>query len=145
MRIRITRLRPDIELPQYATDGSAAFDLSSAESSVIPPKGTALLPTGLVIATPPGFVLLVAPRSSLFKKKGLQLGNSIGVIDQDYCGPTDELKIFVWNPGDQPVAVEKGERLAQGFFVAIAKAEWEEGEANDRSRGGWGSTGGYSG
>lgn len=121
-----------------------AFDLAAAEAVTVPPQGLAFVPTGLVIATPPGYALLMAPRSSLFKKKGLRLGNNIGVIDQDYRGPEDEIKISLWNPATQPVQIEKGERLAQGFFAAIGKAEWEEGEAHAASRGGWGSTGGYS-
>lgn len=143
MKVRITRTRPDIDLPSYATNGSVAFDLASAEAMIIPAKGFAFVPTGLIIATPPGYALLIAPRSSLFKKKGLRLGNNIGVVDQDFCGPEDEIKIFLWNPCDTPVAIEKGERLAQGFFAAINKAEWEEGDAHPASRGGWGSTGGY--
>ncbi len=143
MLVRITRTRPDVELPVYATDGSVAFDLATAENVIVPAHGTIFAPTGLIMATPPGYALLIAPRSSLFKKKGLRLGNTIGVIDQDFCGPEDEIHLYLWNHGDQPVNIEKGERLAQGFFVAIGKAEWEEGEAHPASRGGWGSTGGY--
>ena len=143
MKIRITRLREDVSLPAYATAGSAAFDLAAAEAATVPAHGSYFVPTGLVIATPPGHVLLIAPRSSLFKKKGLRLGNNLGVVDEDYCGPEDEIKIFLWNPGETDVAIDKGERLAQGFFVAVTKSEWDEGPAADRSRGGWGSTGGY--
>lgn len=144
MMIRITRLREDVALPTYATDGSVAFDLAAAEAMVVPPKGFVFVPTGLVIATPTGYALLIAPRSSLFKKKGLRLGNNLGVVDQDFCGPEDEIKIFLWNPGETEVAIEKNERLAQGFFAKIDKAEWAEGPAETRSRGGWGSTGGYT-
>lgn len=143
MKIRITRLQPEIELPSYATDGSVAFDLAASVPEVIAPQSLAFIRTGLVIATPPGFALILAARSSLFKKKGLILRNGIGVIDQDFCGQEDELKIILWNATQEPVSIEKGDRLAQGFFVPILKAEWEEGEAQDKSRGGWGSTGGY--
>ena len=101
------------------------------------------MPTGLVIAVPDGHALLIAARSSLFKKKGLMLANNLGVIDQDYCGPTDEIHILLWNPGDTDVAIEKNERLAQGFFVPVTKAEWAEGPADAPARGGIGSTGGY--
>ncbi len=101
-----------------------------------------LVSTGLIIATPPGYALLIAARSSLFKKKGLMLANSVGVVDQDYCGPTDVLMLPLWNPGDTPVDIVRGERLAQGFFTPIERAEWNEGAAiSDTSRGGHGSTG----
>ena len=143
MKVKITRIRQDVELPVYATDGSVAFDLAAADSLVVEPKGIVLVPTGLVIATPPGHALLIATRSSLFKKKGLRLANNVGVVDQDYCGPEDEIKIALWNPGDAAVSIAKGERLAQGFFVAIGKAEWLEGPPAANSRGGFGSTGGY--
>lgn len=143
MKIRITRLQPDIELPAYATDGSVAFDLAASVAETIPPQSLAMIRTGLVIATPPEYAFIIAARSSLFKKKGLILRNGIGVIDQDFCGKEDELKIILWNSTQEPVTIEKGDRLAQGFFVPVMKAEWEEGPAQDRSRGGWGSTGGY--
>lgn len=143
MKIRITKVRPDVELPSYKTDGSVAFDLASAEQLTVPAQGTVFAPTGLIIATPPGHALLIAGRSSLFKKKGLRLGNQLGVIDQDYCGPEDEILLFLWNPTNKDVIVEKGERLAQGFFVQISTTEWEEGPAAPQSRGGWGSTGSF--
>ena len=145
MLIRITRLRDDVALPCYATDGSAAFDLAPAETVAVPAQQTVLAPTGLVIQTPLGYALIIAPRSSLFRKKGLRLGNTVGIIDQDFCGPQDELFISLWNPTDETVTVEKGERIAQGMFVAIARADWDEGPATARSRGGLGSTGGYTG
>jgi len=143
MKVRITRIRQDVELPAYATPGSVAFDLAATENLVIEPKNVALVPTGLVIATPPGYAMLIATRSSLFKKKGVRLANGVGVVDQDYCGPEDEIKIALWNPGDVAVNIAKGERLAQGFFVAIGKADWLEAPAESGSRGGFGSTGGY--
>jgi len=70
MLVRITPLRDDVEIPAYQTPGSAAFDLAAAEPLTIAPQSSALVPTGLVIATPPGHVLILSARSSLFKKKG---------------------------------------------------------------------------
>lgn len=145
MRVRITRLREDVTLPSYATNGAVAFDLASAESLVVHPREGALVPTGLVIATPPGFALILTARSSLYRKKGLMLANGVGTIDQDFCGPEDELKISVWNATDKDATVEKGERLAQGIFMKIDKAEWDEGPAQGLTRGGFSSTGGYAG
>ncbi len=141
MKIHITRLHSTVPLPAYQTAGSVAFDLASACDLVIEPHATARIPTGLVIATPSGYALLVASRSSTPQKKGLLPPHGIGILDQDYCGPTDELQILVYNFTDAPVAVGKGERIAQGLFVPIERAEWEEGAAAEKNRGGFGSTG----
>ena len=141
MLVRITPLRDDVEIPAYQTPGSAAFDLAAAEPLTIAPQSSALVPTGLVIATPPGHVLILSARSSLFKKKGLLMANGIGVIDGDYCGPEGEIKLSLFNPGLQPASIDKGDRLAQGLIVPVVKAEFEEGPADKRSRGGFGSTG----
>lgn len=141
MQIRITRTHPDVELPTYQTAGSVAFDIAAIEDATISPKSAAKIPTGLIIATPEGFALLVAARSSLFWKKGLILTNGVGIVDQDFCGPTDEIKLSLWNPTDAPVIITKGERLCQGLFVPIERAEWLEGPAEGPSRGGFGSTG----
>lgn len=142
MTVRITRLHNDVTLPTYQTPGSVAFDLAPCETISVGPRETGYARTGLVIATPPGHALLLAPRSSLYKKKGLRLGNTIGIIDQDYCGPEDELMIALWNPGDTSVTVEKGERVAQGLFLRVDRAAWDEQPiTTSSSRGGWGSTG----
>ena len=141
--VGIARVRENAPLPTYVTEGSVAFDIATIEAVTIAPESIALLPTGLTIATPEGYALLFAPRSSLFKKKGLRLGNTIGVIDQDFRGPTDELQIQVWNPGKETVTLEIGERIVQGFFVPIIKAQWEEFTPSGTSRSGFGSSGGY--
>ncbi len=141
MHVRITRADPDMELPQYQTPGSVAFDLASAENLTIEPKQAAKISTGLIIATPPGYMLMISGRSSLYWKKGLIGTNGIGVIDQDFCGPEDILRLSLWNPGDTPVIITKGERLAQAFFLPVERAEWLEGPAEGSSRGGFGSTG----
>ncbi len=141
MRVRITRVRSDLPLPTYATPGSVAFDFSAAENVTIPPREAAFVPTGLIIAIPEGHMLLIASRSSLFGKKGLMTSGGVGIIDQDFCGPTDELRLSLWNPGDAPVMIAKGERLCQGIFLPMDRAEWIEEPAEGPSRGGFGSTG----
>src|SRR3989344_2458570 len=142
MKINIKRLDKSIALPQYQTNGAVAFDLSAREDLFIPSKEIKLVPTGLVVCVPAGYMLMLAARSSLPLKKGLMLPNSIGVIDQDYCGPEDELKIQLYNFTDQAVEIKKGERLAQGIVVKIEKAEWAETEdLENNNRGGFGSTG----
>lgn len=144
MKARITRVRENVALPEYKTAEAAAFDIAVCEGATIEPNGTVFLPTGLIIQAPEGHMLMIAPRSSTFKKKGLRLGNTAGIIDRDFCGPEDELLIYLWNPGKEPVTVEAGERIAQGIFIPITHVEWDEGEPAGPTRGGWGSTGGYA-
>jgi len=146
MNVKIKRLSKELPLPQYQTPGSVAFDLPAAEDAMINPKEIALIPTGLIISTPPGYMLMLAPRSSLPLKKGLTMANCVGIVDQDYCGPQDEIKIQVINLTDKPVAIKRGERIAQAMFVNIGKAVLEEVGATetDVSRGGFGNTGGYN-
>ncbi|MDD5438151.1 MAG: dUTP diphosphatase [Patescibacteria group bacterium] len=141
MQVRITKLKDDVAIPAYQTAGAAGFDLASAEDVVIQPGQSFLVPTGLVIATPPGHVLILTARSSLFKKKGLVLANGVGTIDSDYCGPNDQLYLSCYNPGQSPVSVAKGERLAQGIFLLFTRAEFVEAPADGPDRGGFGSTG----
>jgi len=142
MQIKIKRVDASQPLPQYHTGGSAGFDLYSREDALIPAKSLALLPSNFIICTPPGYVLILAARSSLAKKKGLQLANGIGVIDSDYCGAEDEIKLLLYNFTDNEVKVEKGERLAQGLFIRVEQGQWEEvNEINNKTRGGFGSTG----
>ena len=142
MKIRILRKDPSIPLPEYKTPGSVAFDLSPSVDTVIPPHEIRLVPTGLVICTPPGHMLAIAARSSTPLKRGLVIANGVGIVDQDYCGPADEIKLQLLNFSDKPVEIKKGDRLAQGLFIPVERAEWEETkELNGNSRGGFGSTG----
>ncbi|MFZ2357116.1 MAG: dUTP diphosphatase [Candidatus Omnitrophota bacterium] len=144
MKIKIKRLDQSLPLPQYHTPGSVAFDLSAREDATINPKEIKLIPTGLIVQTPPGYMLMLSSRSSLAIKKGLMMGNGVGIIDQDYCGPEDEIKIQLVNITEQPVEIKKGERLAQGMFVRVDTGEFEEVESLEKnSRGGFGGTGGY--
>jgi dUTP pyrophosphatase len=142
LRVRIRRLDPDLPLPAYASPGAAGFDLLCREDTTLAPGEIALLPTGVAIATPPGYMLLVTARSSTPRRKGLSVPHGVGVIDQDYCGDGDEIKCQVYNFTGAPVTVRRGERLAQGIFVRVGRAEWEEVSAMDApTRGGFGSTG----
>jgi len=142
LKLRIVRIDKTLPLPEYHTPGSVAFDLYTREEAEIPPGEVKLLPANLIIEVSAGFCLIIASRSSLFKK-GLALANSIGVIDQDYHGPEDELHLSVRNVSREIVKIARGERLAQGLIVPIARVEsWEEVEMiKEKSRGGYGSTG----
>jgi dUTP pyrophosphatase len=109
---------------------------------VVPPGEIRRVAANVIVAVPPGYMLMVAARSSLPLKKGLMIPNGVGIIDQDYRGPEDEVRVQVYNITGQPVEVERGERLAQGIFVRVAQVEWAEvEEVEEESRGGFGSTG----
>jgi len=140
--VRIRRLSSSVSLPKYQTPGAAAFDLAAAADVTIQPGQVALVPTGLVIEVPAGMLLGIFARSSTPLKRGLMVANGVGIVDQDYCGPNDEVKIAVVNFTAAPVHVSAGDRIAQGVLLPATKVSWEEVAAvREESRGGFGSTG----
>jgi len=142
VQLRIHRLDPSLSLPKYETDGAAGFDLAASVDMSIAPGEVALVPTGLVIEVPPGHFLAIFARSSTPLKRGLMVANGVGVVDSDYCGPEDEIKIEVLNFTAAPVAVRRGDRLAQGIILPFVRAEWDERARPGRAtRGGFGATG----
>jgi dUTP pyrophosphatase len=141
MRLIVTRLRPSVPLPVYSSPGAAAFDLAAADDVEIGPGEIKLVGTGLVVAVPDGHFLAIFARSSTPLKRGLMVANGVGVLDSDYCGPDDELKIQLLNVTTEPVSVKAGERLAQGMVLQAPRVEFIDGEATAPSRGGFGSTG----
>lgn len=144
MKVRIRRLDPAMALPVYQTPASAGFDIPAGESVAVQPGEVRLVRTGLVIEAPPGYFLALFVRSSLPLKKGLTLGNGVGIVDADYSGPEDEIKIELLNVTDQVVTIAKGERVAQGIFLPVTQVVWDEVDRLEgRSRGGFGSSGGY--
>lgn len=142
MKIRIQRIDKTLPLPQYETNGSVGFDFIAREDTVIAPKSAGLIPANVIVEVPKNYMLLCSLRSSAPRKKGLSCPHGIGVIDHDYCGPKDEIKIQVYNFTSQPVTVKRREKISQGIFVRIDKFEWEEvAKIKEESRGGFGSTG----
>jgi len=142
LNARIRRLRPDVPLPAYQTPESAGFDLAASEDVTVGPGEVVLVPTGLVIEVPRGYFLGVFARSSTPLKRGLMVANGVGVVDPDYSGPADEVKIEVVNFTREPVQVKRGDRLAQGLLIPVHQARWAEvGAIRAVSRGGFGSTG----
>lgn len=142
MQLRIARLSPTVPFPSYATPGAAAFDLAAAADVDVPAHGIALIPTGLVVEVPPGHFLAVFARSSTPLKRGLMVANGVGVVDSDYCGPDDEVKVQVINVTDRVVRVAAGDRVAQAMVLAAPRLELHEQPLGSRaSRGGFGSTG----
>jgi dUTP pyrophosphatase len=107
----------------------------------IAPGEVTLVPTGLVIAVPANHFLGIFARSSTPLKKGLMVANGVGIVDADYCGAKDEIKIEVFNFTSAPVVVRRGDRLAQGVILPYVRAEWQErDEPTEPTRGGFGST-----
>ncbi|MGC9018025.1 MAG: dUTP diphosphatase [Caldimicrobium sp.] len=146
MKVKVWRKDLRAKLPERGTTGSIGYDLFSLEEVIINPLELKLVRTGLVIQTEPPYGLFIFPRSSLFKKKGLIMPNSAGIIDFDYCGEEDEIMIPLLNLGKEPVLIQAGEKIAQAVFINLAFPEIIEitkEELPKKSRGGFGSTGGY--
>ncbi len=143
MQLSVTRIDATLPLPKYETAGAVAFDVAARVDVVVAPKSLGYIPTNLVVRVPEGHVLLLASRSSGPKKKGLMIPHGVGIIDQDYCGPNDELIAQVYNFTDTPVTVTRGERVAQAMVTPVVKCELQEVvlETTAASRGGFGTTG----
>ncbi len=135
-----------MEVPTYATDGSAAVDLRAAldegTTVTIAPGERALIPTGLAIAPESREVVaILAARSGLAIKKGIRLSNGIGVIEADYRG---EISVGLHNTGSEPFVVNRGDRIAQMMFMPVMCADFIVSDTLDetaRGAGGFGSTG----
>lgn len=141
MKVRIKRIDNDLPLPIYETAGSVGFDIAARENISVAPKEIGMVPSNLIVEVPKGYMLVVASRSSTPGKKGLTPPHGFGIIDHDYCGREDEIKVLVYNFTDSDVRIERGDKIAQGVFVRIDKFEWEEiSEISSESRGGFGST-----
>ncbi len=142
LNVSITRLNDDVELPSYAYEGDAGLDLRANADVDIPPHGRVLVPTGLAIAIPDGYAGFVLPRSGMALKRGLSVANTPGLIDAHYRG---ELKVIAINlDPDQPVHIERGERIAQLVIQAVPAVrlvEVDQLDETDRGTGGFGSSG----
>ncbi len=144
MQIAVTRIDKTLPLPTYNTAGAIACDLVTRETTIIAPGEIALVPGNIIVKIPEGYGLIIAPRSSLPRKKGLSFPHSMGVIDADYHGPNDELLVQVLNITKEPVTVERGERIAQALIIKLEKADWVEVEDHGApTRGGFGTTGSH--
>jgi dUTP pyrophosphatase len=140
--VLIVRLDPKAVLPARAHPGDAGFDLCSLVAVEIPPGERAVLPTGLAMAMPPGFVALVHPRSGLARKSGMTLTNAPGTIDSGYRGAIEVLAIN--HDLSQTVKINEGDRIAQLVIQEVPDVIWHEvAELPQTHRGvsGFGSTG----
>ena len=141
LKVAIKRVDKSLPLPVYATDGSVGFDLLCRETVEILPRQIELIPGNVIVRIPTGYFLMLTLRSSTPRRKSLLIPNGVGIIDQDYCGEGDELKVQVLNFSEEAVLVKKGERIAQGLFLPVMHVDWEEVEVLGAGRGGFGSTG----
>ena len=141
MKVQIKRVDKSLPLPVYETAGSVGFDILCREDVTILPKKIGFVKSNVIVKVPEGYTLVIALRSSTPKKKSLLEPHGVGIVDNDYCGPEDEILVQLYNFSDEPVRVRRGEKIAQGIFVKTERADWEEVEEMDgRSRGGFGST-----
>ena len=138
------RVGDTIELPHYASDGSAGLDLRAcvAETLALEPGATELIPTGICIhIADSGYAGFILPRSGLGHKHGIVLGNLVGLIDSDYQG---QLFVSCWNRGTTAYSIEVGARIAQLVIVPVAQVSFNQVEnfnESQRGTGGFGSTG----
>ncbi|MBM4255787.1 MAG: dUTP diphosphatase [Deltaproteobacteria bacterium] len=141
----ITRVREvsgeEVPLPRYMTPDSAGMDIyADLESElIIPPLGRALIPSGFALAIPQGYEAQVRPRSGLALRSGLTILNAPGTIDADY---RDEVKVLLINLGDQPVRIQRGDRIAQLVIAPVTRVQWQEVDQLDATSrtGGFGHT-----
>ncbi|TKB56297.1 dUTP diphosphatase [Ferrimonas aestuarii] len=144
LKILDSRLGTEFPLPDYATPGSAGMDLRAMvdQPLILEPGQTELVATGMAIHIgDTGLAAHILPRSGLGHKKGIVLGNLVGLIDSDYQGP---LMVSLWNRSNTAVEIEPGERVAQLVFVPVVQAAFtqvDEFDSSERGEGGFGHSG----
>ena len=142
--VQIVRLDPDLPAPSYAHPGDAGADLVTTVDVTLQPGERAMVPTGIALALPEGYVALVHPRSGLAARHGLSIVNTPGTIDAGYRG---EVKVMLINHDPvAPVELLRGDRIAQLVVQRFERARFVEvAELPDSARGagGYGSTGGF--
>lgn len=140
---KILKIMTDGQMPSYQTSGSCGIDLycSNDEDIIIEPGDMKKINTDLRLEIPEGFFGAVYPRSSTGVKRHLMLANTVGIIDSDYRG---EIMIFMYNYGNNPQVIKKGDRIAQLVIQPYERCELikvDSLEETDRGESGFGSTG----
>ena len=142
VQVLITRLDPSVPLPTYAKGGDAGADIVTRVDVTLQPGERALVPTGIAIALPDGYVALVHPRSGLAIKHGVTMVNAPGTVDAGYRG---ELQcIMINHDPEETITFHKGDRIAQLVIQKVERAEFVEVKdlpGSGRGIGGFGSTG----
>jgi len=144
VQISLLRLDPELPAPSYAHPGDAGADIHAAVEVTLQPGERALVPTGIALALPEGFVALVHPRSGLAARHGISIVNAPGTIDAGYRG---EVRVCLVNTDTrEPFTVRRGDRIAQLViqrFETDAFVEVVDLPDSARGDGGYGSTGGF--
>ncbi|MFW6774735.1 dUTP diphosphatase [Nocardioides sp. CPCC 205120] len=142
--VALLRLDPGLEPPAYAHPGDAGADLRTAVDVELAPGERRLVPTGIALALPEGYVGLVHPRSGLAARHGLSIVNTPGTVDAGYRG---EVKVLLVNLDPrEPIVLRRGDRIAQLVVQRVERAAFVEVDAlpaSVRGEGGYGSTGGF--
>lgn len=133
----------ELPLPTYATPGASGADVAAAvtEDVALKPMERRAIPTGLVVAVPPGYEVQVRPRSGQALRHGVTVANAPGTVDSDYRG---ELMVILINLGNETYTVKRGERIAQLVLAPVVQGTFTESEKlppSERGSGGFGSTG----
>lgn len=129
-----------LDLPKYETPQSAGADVRSTIDTIVPAHGRVLVPTGLYIAVPSGYEMMVRPRSGLALKKGITVLNTPGCVDADYRG---QVGVILFNTTDEDFIVNKGDRIAQLILNKVEQINWiavDELDETERGDGGFGHT-----
>ncbi|WP_116113365.1 dUTP diphosphatase [Austwickia chelonae] len=146
IRVEVVRLDPELPLPAYARDGDAGLDLYAKEGVSLAPGERSLVPTGLAVAIPSGYVGLVHPRSGLAHRHGLGMVNAPGTIDSGYRG---EIFVNLINhDAHRPIVLNRGDRIAQLVVQRVARAHLVEVislPSSERGSTGHGASGGFGG
>ena len=142
-KVLVKKLDPKVKLPAYKTNGASGMDLMAFTKNPInvKPKTSSMVPTGLTVAFSENYEIQIRPRSGLAAKNNISVLNTPGTIDSDYRG---EIKIIIYNHGDNDFLINNGDRIAQMVLVPIAKISFEETDnlpETVRGEGGFGSTG----
>ena len=140
-KVKIKVLNEDAIIPTRGSEKAAGYDLYSTTNETIMPHETVKVGTGLAIQPPKGYFGAIFARSGLATKFGVRPGNCTGVADEDYTG---EYIVALHNDSCNPVAIEKGDRIAQLVFLPYLNVEFTEVEELDitgRGEDGFGSTG----
>tara|TARA_Y100001958_G_scaffold121981_1_gene89219 strand:- start:173 stop:610 length:438 start_codon:yes stop_codon:yes gene_type:complete len=142
-KVLIKRLDPMVKLPSYKSEGASGMDLMAfiKDKIKIKPKTSSLIPTGLSVAFPKEYEIQIRPRSGLAAKNNISVLNTPGTIDSDYRG---ELKVIVYNHGNQDFLINNGDRIAQMILTPVIKMDLEETDnlpETLRGKSGFGSTG----
>lgn len=143
LNIKIKEGFEDLELPRHMTPGAAAVDLRAAieQTRTLNQGEPVLIPTGIYVAVPKGYMMHITPRSGLALKHGISIVNSPGIVDSDYRG---EIGIIMINHSDMAFPIRRGDRIAQATLVKVEQIEFEkvnELDETERGAGGFGHTG----